>query len=139
MGKPVTKIRNTMTHSISNTVLARSGRLDVDGALDILYQLLETLEGIHAESVIHRDIKPANILVLKNGETELIDFGAAREWHADVTLHHTVLFTPGYAPLEQMTERGKRGPASDIYSLSATMYHCLTGTVPPSAAERYGP
>jgi len=117
-------------------VLAQEGRMTSEGTQDILFQLLDILEALHEHRVLHRDIKPSNILISPRGEVYLIDFGAAREWHADSAVLHTVLFTPGYAPIEQLSERGKRGPASDIYSLCATAYHMLTGFPPRSAAER---
>jgi serine/threonine protein kinase len=111
-------------------------RLSVDGALDIFFQILETLEGVHREGVLHRDIKPSNILVSAKGDAALIDFGSAREWHGDSDLTHTVQYTPGYAPPEQMSERARRGPATDIYALCATLYHSLAGEPPPSATDR---
>ena len=129
------------TEHIDGTVtlddLLRQGhRFNPDGAMDIFYQVLETLEALHAKGFLHRDIKPSNILLAPNGDVTLIDLGAAREWHADATVHHTVLFTPGYAPLEQLSPRGRRGPATDVYALCATGYHLLTGSPPPDAADR---
>lgn len=117
-------------------VIAQEGRLSADATLDILLPLLETLEQVHAKKILHRDIKPTNILLSPKGKVFLIDFGAAREWHADTAVQHTVLFTPGYAPLEQMSESGRRGPATDIYAVCATAYHMLTGYPPRSSAER---
>lgn len=117
-------------------LLIREGRMDPAGALDILYQLLETLEAVHAKGVLHRDIKPSNILVSRKGQTYLIDFGSAREWHADESTRHTVLYTPGYAPIEQLSERGRRGPATDLYGLCATAYRMLTGSIPMPATDR---
>jgi uncharacterized protein YbaR (Trm112 family) len=116
--------------------IAQEGRMHSEGALDVLFQLLETLEGVHEQGILHRDIKPTNILLGPDGRTYLIDFGAAREWHADLAVQHTVLFTPGYAPLEQLSEHGKRGPATDIYALAATTYHMLAGFAPRHAVER---
>jgi hypothetical protein len=118
------------------SVIRQEGRLDVDFALDVLFQCLEILESIHAKGVLHRDLKPSNILLSAKGEITLIDFGASREWHADASTTHTVLFTPGYAPLEQMAERARRGPASDLFSLSATTYEMLAGRSPESATDR---
>jgi serine/threonine protein kinase len=128
------------TEHVDGTVtledLLRQGhRFDPHGAMDVFYQVLEILESLHAKGFLHRDIKPSNILLAPNGEVTLIDLGAAREWHADASTH-TVLFTPGYAPLEQLSPRGRRGPATDVYALCATGYHLLTGSPPPDAAER---
>ncbi len=117
-------------------LLQKEGRVEIDGALDILYQCLEILEAIHKRGVLHRDLKPSNILLNANGEVTLIDFGAAREWQADLSTTHTVLFTPSYAPLEQMAERARRGPASDLFALCATFYEMATGRKPETATDR---
>ncbi|HVT14309.1 MAG TPA: protein kinase [Fimbriimonadaceae bacterium] len=117
-------------------LLLREGRMDPAGAMDIVFQLLETLEAVHAKGILHRDIKPSNILVGPKGQAYLIDFGSAREWHADEATRHTVLYTPGYAPIEQLSERGRRGPATDLYGLSATVYRMLTGSVPMPSTDR---
>ena len=112
------------------------GRLPWRDAVSILEQLVEILDHVHKRGILHRDIKPQNVLVGPNGDAYLIDFGAAREWVADASKTQTVLFSPAYAPLEQLSERARRGPATDIYSLSATAYHMITGKIPPSPAER---
>ncbi len=117
-------------------LIKKSGKIDPDGALDIFFQVLETLDFLHAEGILHRDIKPSNILVDQTGRAYLIDFGSAREWRADMLVTHTVMFTPGFAPPEQLSEKGRRGPATDIYSLCATLYHAVSGFPPPSAPER---
>lgn len=117
-------------------VLLSEGRMDEQAVLDIVYQLLETLERVHARGLLHRDIKPSNILMGPTGEVFLIDFGSAREWHSDLAAQHTIQHTPGYAPLEQLTEKGRRGPATDIYALCALAYALLTGEPPPPAPDR---
>ncbi len=117
-------------------LLLKEGRMDSAGAMDILFQVLETLEAVHAKRILHRDIKPSNILISPKGQAYLIDFGSAREWHADASTRHTVLYTPGYAPIEQLSERGRRGPPTDIYALCATAYRMLTGSLPVPATDR---
>lgn len=117
-------------------LLIGSKRMPVDDALRIVRSCANALAAIHERGFLHRDIKPSNILIGPQGEATLIDFGAAREWHADATVRHTALFTPGYAPIEQLSDRGRRGPASDLYSLAATAWEMLSGEAPPSAIDR---
>jgi serine/threonine protein kinase len=108
------------------------GPADVD---KILWPLLDGLEQVHAAGFLHRDIKPANILLDAHGHPTLIDFGASRAAMAGRTTAMTAIFTPGYAAAEQMTS-AKQGPWTDIYGLSATLYHAVTGQAPPSAFDR---
>lgn len=113
--------------------LLREGRLDVEAAREILVSLLDVLERVHQAEVLHRDIKPSNILLGPAGEVMLIDFGSAREY-ASTT--QTVMYTPGYAPPEQLSEKASRGPATDLYGLAATIYHALVGEAPETANDR---
>lgn len=119
-------------------LLGEFGPLDVDGVLDLAYQLIETLGGVHRKGLLHRDVKPSNVLVGPDGRAYLLDFGAARDWTADARDAHTVLFTPGFAPPEQRSALARRGPALDVYGLCATLYAALTGRAPTDAAARAG-
>jgi serine/threonine protein kinase len=111
------------------------GRLKPEEVDRILWPLLDGLEQVHAAGFLHRDIKPANILLDAAGNPTLIDFGASRAAMVGRTAAMTAIFTPGYAAAEQMTS-AKQGPWTDIYGLSATIYHAIAGKAPPNAFDR---
>jgi eukaryotic-like serine/threonine-protein kinase len=123
-------------------VLKASGRtgLPEEQVMGWAGQLLDTLEYIHAHSVIHRDIKPANIRLTVDGRVVLVDFGLVKLW--DPRNPETVMAlrgagTPQYAPPEQLDNAfGHTDARSDIYSLGATLYALLTGRVPPLVTDR---
>ncbi|MBV8186563.1 MAG: protein kinase [Alphaproteobacteria bacterium] len=115
--------------------IAREGKLKAPEIERILWPLLDGLERVHISGFLHRDIKPANILLDAEGSPTLIDFGASRAAMAGRTTALTAIFTPGYAAPEQMTS-AKQGPWTDIYALSATLYHSIVGKPPPSAFDR---
>ena len=115
--------------------LKQAGALSPAAIDRILWPLLDGLEQVHNAGFLHRDIKPANILLDAAGHPTLIDFGASRAAMAGRSTALTAIFTPGYAAAEQMTS-ARQGPWTDIYSLSATLYHAITGSAPPSAFDR---
>ena len=102
--------------------------------LPILRSLLEALEYLHLQNIYHRDVKPANILLMQDGTPVIIDFGTARAIISERSA--TMVGSPGYSPVEQVTVRGNRGPWTDLYSLGATCYRLLTGQAPPEAVYR---
>lgn len=114
-------------------LMQREGRLGEEAVREILLSMLDILEKVHAVGILHRDIKPSNILLLPRGALMLIDFGSARDY-AEST--QTVMYSPGYAPPEQLSERATRGPATDFYALGATIYHALVGFAPVTANDR---
>lgn len=93
----------------------------------------------HERGVVHRDIKPDNILVDALGDPHLTDFGIAKNVQRDVSLTRpgAIVGTPAYMAPEQANNIVDRvGPAADVYSLGATLYHLATGRAPfegPSA------
>ena len=97
--------------------------------------LMKALERMHRENVIHRDISPDNIMYLKSGSLKLMDFGSARYFTNDQK-EMSVLLKQGYAPEEQYRKNGDQGPWTDVYGLCATMYRCITGTIPVDALDR---
>lgn len=116
-------------------LLRRERRLRQAAVERLLYPLLDGLEQIHATGFLHRDIKPENIIVAPDGTPTLIDFGASRYAVVDRTQLFTAIFTPAYAALEQFTSE-RQGPFTDIYALAATLYACVAGEAPLSAAKR---
>ena len=115
--------------------LKRDTQLPPPVVEQILERLLDGLEEVHKAGFLHRDIKPANIVLDANGNPTLIDFGASRASVAGRTAGLTAVFTPRYAAVEQLTS-DRQGPYTDIYSISATLYHAITGHPPPSSLER---
>jgi hypothetical protein len=115
--------------------LARERRLPPDAVQRIVFPLLDGLEEVHGIGFLHRDIKPANIMLDAHGRPTLIDFGASRAAMAEHSRTLTAVFTPGYAAAEQFTS-AELGPWTDIYGFAATLYHAITGSIPPSAVER---
>ncbi len=115
--------------------LKRTGPLGAADVQGILWPLLDGLEHVHDAGFLHRDIKPANILLNAAGKPTLIDFGASRAAIAGRSAALTAIFTPGYAAAEQMTS-ARQGPWTDIYGLSATLYHAIIGRAPPNVFDR---
>jgi len=82
------------------------------------------------------DIKPANIYIRIDGSPVLLDFGSARQALTEIQAKIAPSYTPGFASPEQYYDRKLLGPWSDIYSIGATMYACLTRTSPLAANQR---
>ena len=102
---------------------------------DILPQILDALKSIHDAGIWHLDLKPANIMLDKEGNVKLIDFGASKQLNAQkggATTSTAISYTNGYAPREQMEQNyDKFGPWTDLYALGATLYKLLTNSNPP--------
>lgn len=113
-----------------DSVISRRGALPEAEALKYIQQVGNALKTVHEQGLLHRDIKPKNIMLREDKSAILIDFGIAREFIHDRTLTHTVMFTPFYAPPEQLNPKAKQGTYTDIYALAATLYVLLIGGVP---------
>ena len=122
--------------SLADLLSQRGGKLSESEALHYIQKICQALEVLHQSQFLHRDIKPDNIMLTQDQRVVLIDFGAARDFTSRNSKRFTAMFTPGYAPLEQYGQALKFGTFTDIYALGATLYHLLTGVVPPSAVER---
>ena len=103
--------------------------------LIVIRKLALALQAAHDHGVVHRDLKPANIMVDKNSEPIIMDFGLAQQVrrNEDVRLTQTgnILGTPAFMSPEQVEgEPGKIGPPTDQYSLGVILYELLTGQLP---------
>ena len=109
-------------------------------AVELIDRLARTIHYAHEHKILHRDIKPGNILLDKNGEPHLTDFGLARLVEAESTVTRTreVLGTPSYmAPEQAAGETTKLGKATDVYGLGAVLYQLLTGQPPFAGGTTY--
>jgi serine/threonine protein kinase len=106
--------------------------LSNDMALLIFTEVCKALKYAHERKVIHRDIKPANILISKDGEVKLTDFGVAAtmEQGQDLTRTDMTLGTPAYMSPEQISDPSKVDQRADIYSIGVLLYVMLTGQKP---------
>jgi serine/threonine protein kinase len=109
--------------------MAMSAQLSLRRVTDVGLQLLDVLEMAHALGVVHRDIKPANIMITREGQAKLTDFGIAYTLGDPRLTGSGVIGTPAYMAPEQF-ETGVITPAVDIWSLWATLYHAASGRSP---------
>src|SRR5271163_223058 len=114
--------------TLEDELKANDGKLDADRVIDIALQVLDTLQYLHnlEPPVVYRDLKPSNVMLGRNGQVKLIDFGIARFFLPQSNA--TMIGTQGYAPPEQY--RGRAESRSDLYALGATMHHALSGRDP---------
>jgi len=111
-------------------VIRRDGALAWRSAVELACQALEGLEHAHRAGLVHRDVKPGNLLLRRDGQLKIGDFGIARAAETSgLTQAGTILGTAPYLAPEQA--RGEEvGPASDVYGLAAVLYELLTGRPP---------
>ncbi|MGH2699084.1 MAG: serine/threonine-protein kinase [Actinomycetota bacterium] len=106
------------------------GPLDPRSAARIGIDVLDALEAAHAKGIIHRDVKPGNVMCPPNGRAKLADFGiASLKGDPKITTTGMIMGSPSFMAPEQATGRAT-GPATDLWSLGATLYFATEG-VPP--------
>jgi formylglycine-generating enzyme required for sulfatase activity len=118
-------------------LVAEKGPLPVRAACDLIRQVALALEYAHTQTppIFHRDIKPSNLMVLKNRQVKILDFGLARLGRKNLsgdglTRSGTFLGTAEYVAPEQAFDASRADARSDIYSLGCTLYLLLTGAPP---------
>ncbi len=111
-------------------VVATSGALPVRQAADVGRQVLSALVAAHELGILHRDVKPSNILLTAEGRAVLTDFGiATAEGDSSLTSTGMVTGSPSFLAPERV-RAAEAGPASDLWSLGATLYATLLGRSP---------
>ncbi len=109
------------------------GPLPQADAIDYARQLCAVLGYLHSQQppVVFRDLKPGNVMITREGQLKLIDFGIARLFSPGKAADTSQFGTPGYAPPEQYG--GQTEPRSDIYSLGVLLHQMLTGHNPAAS------
>ncbi len=113
--------------------IRRSRRLDISTTVTIAKQVCSGLGEAHDAGIVHRDLKPSNIMIDKDGNAKILDFGIARAVGVPgVTAEGSVIGTPEYMSPEQV-EGKDADRRSDIYSFGVIMFEMVTGRLPFAA------
>ena len=122
--------------TLQEYITRRRGEIRESFIRYVFTRLLNGLREVHAHKLLHLDLKPSNIYLRNNGSPVLLDFGAARTTLMADTPMLKPMYTPGFAAPEHYRNRDLLGPWSDIYSVGASMYACLSGGPPQAADQR---
>ncbi|HSB54237.1 MAG TPA: protein kinase [Gemmatimonadales bacterium] len=117
--------------------LTRERQLPVDEAVRIATETARALDYAHRQGIIHRDIKPENILLTKDGDTLVADFGIARALTGGgekLTETGMAVGTPTYMSPEQASGERQLDARTDVYALGAVLYEMLAGEPPFTGA-----
>ena len=113
--------------------LLDAGQIAPKEALAIVTQICEALQYAHDHGIVHRDIKPENILLNRQGQVKIADFGLAKLMGRASPLVEKVMGTPQYMAPEQIERPAEVDHRADIYSLGVVFYQMLTGQLPRGA------
>ena len=114
-------------------VLKKEGTLSVERTVKYALKILAALDHAHKHNIIHRDIKPQNIMLDKDDNIKVVDFGIARIVGSNSTIMRDEVFGSVYYMSPEQSYDGKVDATSDLYSLGVMLYQMLTGQVPFTA------
>ncbi len=106
--------------------------LPIPLVIQVVRQCAEALEYAHGRGVLHRDIKPANVMLTRDGQVKIGDFGIAKRMTTDDTETRRMVGSPRYMSPEQVNSENVTNQ-TDLYSLGVSMYELLTGKPPFTA------
>ena len=119
------------------SLVQANGPLSQERAVAVTIQVAQALATLHQRKVMHLDVKPDNVLLRAEDDIVLIDFGVSKHYdqRGSATTVTPVGYSKGFAPVEQYREGGvdRFSPATDVYSLGATLYYLISGQTPPEA------
>ncbi len=124
-------------HDLERHVL-KNGPCDVATACDYIRQAACGLQAAHDRHLIHRDLKPSNLLLAKNGQVKLVDFGLARQFCSRLTDPRSLLGSVEFMAPEQSHDPSAVGTEADVYGLGATLFWLLTGQAPYAFCKTVG-
>lgn len=123
-----------------DSFIASKGHVSAEDTILIAAQIGQALSYMHQRHMLHLDLKPGNIMLDKQGQVHLIDFGLSKQYDSNGEPESSTsigMGTPGYAPIEQANRmgQGKQFQATiDVYAFGATVYKMLTGHRPDDAS-----
>ena len=116
--------------------LDKTGPLTWKQAKEIFVPAIQAMEQVHQAGLVHRDISPDNLMLTPDGRVMILDLGAAKDLAINKGASSAMVVKGGFSPPEQYAQQGGSGSWTDVYAMAATMYHSLTGVVPPTAVDR---
>ena len=117
-------------------LVAADGALSPEDAAELIAQVADGLDAVHAAGLVHRDVKPHNVIVGEDGDAYLTDFGLAKAMASSTGLTATgqVIGTVDYMAPEQIEAR-RVDARTDVYALGGVLFHSITGRVPYAERE----